>query len=92
MLPTVKVRVLDKVSGADLLLSPTSPYKPSDLKVTNAANDSVRFFVDSVDAGNRTIVPIPDPPTVVLKLASLTADTIKVVSPATCRYAAPRRG
>ena len=80
MLPTVKVRILDKVSGADLLLSPTSPYKPSDLKVTNAANDSVRFFVDSVDAGNRTIVvPIPDPPTVVLKLASLTADTIKVV-------------
>jgi hypothetical protein len=87
--PTVKVRIVDKVSGADLLLSPTSPYKPSDLKVTNAANDSVRFFVDSVDAGARTIViPIPDPPTFVLKLASLTPDTIKVVfardSPVCC--------
>ncbi len=75
--PTVKVRIVDKVSGVDLLLLPTSPYKLSDLKVTNAANDSVRFFVDSVDAGARTIVvPIPDPPTVTLKLASLTADNM----------------
>jgi hypothetical protein len=87
--PTVKVRIVDKMSGADLLLSPASPYKLSDLKVTNAANDSVRFFVDSVDAGARTIViPIPDPPTFVLKLASLTPDTIKVVfardSPVCC--------
>jgi hypothetical protein len=89
ILPTVKLRIVDKMSGADLLLSPTSPYKSSDLKVTNAANDSVRFFVDSVDAAARTIViPIPDPPTFVIKLASLTPDTIKVVfardSPACC--------
>lgn len=89
ILPTVKVRIVDKVSGADLLLSPTSPYKLSDLKVTNAANDSVRFFVDSVDAGPRSIViPIPDPPAFTLKLASLTPDTIKVVlardSPVCC--------
>jgi hypothetical protein len=76
----IKVRIVDKVSGADLLLSPTSPYKPGDLKVTNAANDSVWFFVDSVDAGPRSIVmPIPQTNTITLKLASLTPDTIKVV-------------
>lgn len=80
ILPTVKARIVDKVSGADLFLSPTSPYKPGDLKVTNAANDSVRFFVDSVDTGPRSIViPIPETNTMTLKLASLTPDTIKVV-------------
>ena len=89
ILPTIKVRIVDKVSGADLLLLPTSPYKLSDLKITNAATDSVRFFVDSVDAGPRSIVvPIPDPPTITLKLASLTPDTIRVVfardSPVCC--------
>jgi hypothetical protein len=89
ILPTVKVRIVDKLSGADLLLLPTSPYKPSDLKVTNGANDSLRFFVDSMDAGARSIViPIPDPPTFALKLGLLTPDTIKVVfardSPVCC--------
>ena len=80
ILPTVKVRIVDKASGADLFLSATSPYKPGDLKVTNGSNDSVRFFVDSVDAGARTIViPIPETNTMTLKLASLTPDTIKVV-------------
>jgi len=80
ILPTVKVRIVDKVSGADLFLSPTSPYKPSDLKVNNGANDSVRFFVDSVDAGDRTVViPIPETNTMVVKLAALTPNTIKVV-------------
>jgi hypothetical protein len=89
ILPTVKVRIVDKVSGADLLLSATSPYKPGELKVTNSANDSVRFFVDSVDAGDRTIViPIPETNIMTVKLASLTPDTIKVVfardSPVCC--------
>jgi hypothetical protein len=80
MSSTIKVRIVDKVSGADLLLSPASPYKPSDLKVSNAANDSVWFFVDSVEAGPRSIViPIPQTNTITLKLASLTPDTIKVV-------------
>jgi hypothetical protein len=80
ILPTVKVRIVDKVSGADLFLSTTSPYKPSDLRVSNPVNDSIRFFVDSVNAGPRTVViPIPETNTMILKLASLTPDTIKVV-------------
>lgn len=86
---TIKVRIVDKVSGADLFLSPGSPYKPGNLKVTNAANDSVWFVVDTLDAGNRFVrMPVPETNTLVLKLASLTPDTIKVAfardSPVCC--------
>ena len=89
ILPTVRVKIVDKVSGADLLLSPTSPYKISDLKVNDAANDSVRFFVDSVDEGKPfVVIPIPQTNTMAIKLASLTPDTIRVVfardSPVCC--------
>jgi hypothetical protein len=89
ILPTVRVKIVDKVSGGDLFLSPASPYKPSDLKVNNAANDSVRFFVDSVDEGKPfVVIPIPETNTIAIKLASLTPDTIRVVfardSPACC--------
>jgi hypothetical protein len=89
ILPTIRVKIVDKVSGADLLLSPTSPYKPSDLKVNNAANDSVRFYVDSVDEGKPFIViPVPQTNTMAIKLASLTPDTVRVVfardSPVCC--------
>lgn len=89
ILPTIGVKIVDKVSGADLFLSPTSPYKLSDLKVTNAVNDSVRVGLDSLGPGNRFIrIPSPQSQTFKLKLASLPTDSIKVViardSPVCC--------
>ncbi|WP_426670535.1 hypothetical protein ACPPVU_04660 [Mucilaginibacter sp. McL0603] len=89
ILPTIGVKIVDKTTGADLFLSPTSPYKLSDLKVTSSVNDSVRFVVDSLGTGNRFVrVPSPETQTFTIKLAALSADSIRVVlardSPVCC--------
>jgi len=89
ILPTIGVKIVDKTTGADLFLSPTSPYKLSDLKVTSSLKDSVWFRVDSLGTGNRFVrIPSPETQTFTIKLASLTPDSIKVVlardSPVCC--------
>ena len=89
ILPTIGVRIVDKSTGVDLFLSPGSPYKLSDLKVTSSLTDSVRFGVDSLGPGDRFVrIPSPETQTFTLKLASLTPDSIKVVlardSPVCC--------
>jgi len=76
-----KVRIVDKTSGADLVLSASSPYKPSDLKVTSSIDPNFQFRVDSLD-GNNSYVPLPDfqSVTYTLQLASLSADHLKIVT------------
>jgi hypothetical protein len=75
----MKVRIVDKTTGADLFLSSNSPYKPSDLTVSSSADPNFQFRVDSVDTNNR-FLPLPDfvSATYTLKLATLSADNIKV--------------
>ena len=89
ILPTIGIKIVDKTTGADLFLSPTSPYKLNDLKVTSSLNDSVWFRVDSLGAGNRFVrIASPETQTFTIKLAALSADSIKVVlardSPVCC--------
>jgi hypothetical protein len=80
ILPTIQVRIVDKVTGADLLLSPNSPYKLSDLKVTTSGTDSVSVGVDSLGPGDRYVrIACPQSQTFTLKLASLSPDSIKAV-------------
>ena len=78
--PIIGVRIVDKTSGADLFLSPDSPYKLSDLKVTGSAdgNDLV-VDVDSTDKANRFVKIIVSPQTFKLKLGDLAVDSIRVV-------------
>ena len=89
ILPTIGLKIVDKTTGADLFLSPTSPYKLSDLKVTSSVPDSVRFRLDSLGPGDRfVVIPSPQTQTFTIKLAALSADSIKVVlardSPVCC--------
>jgi|SRR6185503_4469912 len=77
---SANVRIVDKTTGADLFLSPTSPYKPSDLKVTSSVTGSnVTLFVDSAQKDKR-FVSIQGRETQIfyLKLAALPADTIRM--------------
>jgi len=80
--PFIKVKIVDKVTNADLFLSPSSPYKFSDLKVTssiNATNVDVR--ADTSQTNNRFIMLLSTASqTFVLKLAALPADTMNVVA------------
>lgn len=77
--PIIGVRIVDKTTGADLFLSPGSPYQLSDLKVTGSAdgNDLI-VNVDSTDKANRFIRIIVSPQTFKLKLGDLAADNIRV--------------
>ena len=76
----MKVKIVSKTTGADLFLSPGSPYKPSDLTVTSSADPNFQFRVDTTDTNNR-FLGLPDFGSVIytLKLASLSTDQIKVV-------------
>lgn len=79
--PFVNVRIVDKTTSADLFLSPNSPYKFSDLKVTGSVSgDAVSVGVDSSQKDNRfvRILALPSQ-TFTLKLASLSADSLRVV-------------
>ena len=77
----MKVRIADKTTGADLFLSPGSPYKSSDLKVTSSIDTGFHFRIDSLDASTSFVV-LPDfqSVTYTLQLANLSADHIKVVT------------
>jgi hypothetical protein len=80
--PFIEVRIVDKASGADLFLSPTSPYKFSDLTVTSSVNGTnVDVMVDSTQKNNRFIrILSAQSQTFTLKLASLPADEMNVVA------------
>lgn len=82
LLMAMKLRIVDKTTGADLFLSSNSPYKLSDLKVTKLVSDpGYTLMVDSSDTNNR-FVWLPDglSQTYTLQLANLSADHIKVVA------------
>lgn len=77
----MKVKIVSKTTGADLLLSPNSPYKPSDLNVTSSINGpNFHFNADSADKANRSVL-LPDwsSQSYILQLANLSADNIKVI-------------
>jgi hypothetical protein len=92
VIPAVDVRIVDKTTGADLFLSPNSPYKLSDLKITSTyTGNEISLSVDSTQKDNRFIRLLADPSqTFTLKLASLSSDDIGVVlktdSPKCCPF------
>jgi hypothetical protein len=75
---SANVRIVDKTTGADLFLSPTSPYKLSDLSVTSSVTGSnVQLWVDSTQKDKRFVRIIGfETQTYILKLAALPADTV----------------
>jgi hypothetical protein len=79
--PYVAVKIVDKTTGADLFLSPNSPYKFSDLKVSSSISGTdVSVIEDSTQTGNRFAkIWATSTQTFTLKLASLSADSIRVV-------------
>jgi hypothetical protein len=77
----MKVRIVDKTTGADLFLASDSPYKLSDLSVSSSVNGVVdHLMVDSVDANRSVWLPDLDSQTYTLQLANLSADHIKLVT------------
>jgi hypothetical protein len=94
--PFINVKIVDKVTGADLFLSPGSPYKFSDLKVTSSINGDVFVNVDSTQQNNRFIrILSATSQTFKLKLSTLSADSIIVTtrndSPRCCPILTIRR-
>jgi len=77
---SANVRIVSKTTGADLFLSPTSPYKPSDLTVTSSVTGSnVNLWVDSAQKDKRfVVIEGNETQTFILKLAALPADTINM--------------
>jgi len=75
---SANVRIVDKTTGADLFLSPTSPYKLSDLSVTSSVTGSnINLLVDSAQKDKRFVMIIGNQTqTYILKLAALPADTL----------------
>ena len=79
----IKVRIVDKTTGADLFLSPNSPYKLSDLSVTSSlTGPDFHFPVDTTADTNNHWVWLLDTVSVTytLQLARLSADHIKIVT------------
>lgn len=89
----MKVKIVSKSTGADLFLSPTSPYKLSDLKVSSTYGGiDPTFTVDTMDASNRFVwLPDGGPASVTytIQLANLSADHIKVVDGPTSQKCCP---
>lgn len=77
---SANVRIVDKTTGADLFLSPTSPYKLSDLTVTSSLTGAnVTLFVDSAQKDKRFVMLTGnETQTFILKLATLPADTVQM--------------
>src|SRR3569833_4422230 len=73
--PFINVRIVDKTSGADLFLSPTSPYKLSDLKINSSVDgENINVFVDSIAKDNRFVkILATTTQTFTIKLATLSA-------------------
>ncbi|MBS1519437.1 MAG: hypothetical protein JST50_00455 [Bacteroidetes bacterium] len=83
ILMVAKVRILDKTTGADLILAHTSPYKPSDLHVSSSlTGPGYQFTVDTSSFSGYPSVWLIDYQSVnyTLQLANLSADQIKVVA------------
>ena len=77
---SANVRIVDKTTGADLFLSPASPYKFSDLTVTSSVTGSnVTLLVDSSQNDKRFVrIRGDETQTYILKLAALPADTVRM--------------
>ncbi len=77
---SANVRIVDKTTGADLFLSPASPYKLSDLTVTSSLTGSnVTLLVDSSQTDKRFVrIRGDETQTYILKLAALPADTVRM--------------
>lgn len=90
--PYIAIRIVDKSTGADLFLSPNSPYKLSDLTISSSINGtSVLPVVDSTQKGNRLIrVLSPESQTFTFKLATLTPDSITVTTARDSPVCCPR--
>jgi len=88
--PYLAIRIVDKSTGADLFLSPNSPYKLSDLTINSSINGTqILPVVDSTQKDNRFIrVLSPESQTFTFKLAALAPDSITITtirdSPACC--------
>ena len=82
ILMAAKVKIVDKTTGADLFLSPGSPYKPSDLKVNSSlTGPNYSFNIDSTETNNRVIwLSDYGSVTYTVQLANLSADHIKIVA------------
>src|SRR5258708_1271891 len=80
--PFIDVKIVDKVSGADLFLSPSSPYKFSDLNVSSSIDGSdVSVSIDSTQKYNRFIrILSTTSQTFKLRLGTLPADSIIVIT------------
>lgn len=94
--PFINVKIVDKVTGADLFLSPASPYKFSDLKVTSSLIGDVFINVDSTQQNNRFIrILSATSQTFKLKLSTLPVDSIIITtrndSPRCCPILTIRR-
>ena len=77
---SANVRIVDKTTGADLFLSPGSPYKLSDLTVTSSVTGSnINLWVDSSQKDRRLVRIIGDETQAfIVKLAALPADTVQM--------------
>lgn len=82
VLPSVGIKMVNKTTGADLILGSNSPYKPSDLRVSSSISGAgYHFIVDTSNTNTRGIwVPSPESQTLTLQLANLSPDNIKVVA------------
>lgn len=80
-LMVVKVKLVDKTTGADLLLTPTAPYKLSDLKISSSVSGTLdHYLLDTVSASKPSIwLPDMESQTYTLQLGNLSADHIKAV-------------
>jgi len=88
VLQSIKLKIVDKTSGADLFLAPASPYKFSDLKATALTGANLMMFADTAQASDRYVeFATYDSQSFTLKLGPLSADTINMevlVTPARC--------
>ena len=81
-LMVAKVKLVNKTTGANLLLTPAAPYKLSDLSVTSSVNGTIDHLMLDTTSTNKPAIWLPDAQTqtYTLKLANLSADNIKVVA------------
>jgi len=82
LIPVIEVKIVDKSTGNDLFLSPGSPYKFSDLKVTSSiTGTNVNVQADTSQANNRFIrILSSGSQSFILQLASLKPDTIDLIA------------
>ncbi len=75
-----KVKLVDKATGADLLLVPNAPYKLTDLHVSSTVTGN-RYLLDTTSTDKPAIwLPDAESQTYTVQLGSLSADHIKVVA------------